>query len=196
MHQKTEPQLLLGDWAARCAAAQKLSPADKTQSVHVNGKPMDSTGIHKQHDSYSVWKRMRERCTSPNCPKFKDYGGRGITVCKRWDSFELFVLDMGPRPSSKHQIDRIENDGNYEPGNCKWATNKENCRHRRSSRYLAYNGEILALCVWADKLGMSEETIASRIKRGWSVDKSLSLPRQDYSDRMRKAWQTRRQKVS
>lgn len=82
---------------------------------------------------YVVWKSMRQRCSDPRGKSYPRYGGRGITICSRWDLFEAFALDMGPRPSPKHSVDRINNDGNYEPGNCRWATAKEQAANRRPS---------------------------------------------------------------
>ena len=93
-------------------------------------------GVHRVPE-YGVWKQMRERCNNPNAKRWKDYGGRGISVCSRWDSFELFLADMGPRPSKLHQIDRWpDNDGNYEPGNTRWATQQQQQRNKRNSRII------------------------------------------------------------
>jgi hypothetical protein len=84
---------------------------------------------------YSVWDAMRQRCTNPNNPVYRHYGGRGITVCERWmHSFRDFLADMGRRPTTKHSIDRIDNDGNYEPGNCRWATQQEQCNNTRRNK--------------------------------------------------------------
>jgi hypothetical protein len=81
---------------------------------------------------YTIWKTMKDRCFRPANPRFKDWGGRGITVCARWrDSFGAFLADMGPRPSTRHSIDRIDNDGNYEPGNCRWATGLQQAANKR-----------------------------------------------------------------
>ncbi len=90
---------------------------------------------HSKHlPEYFIWKGMRQRCSNPRNQKFKDYGARGISVCERWDSFEAFLSDMGRRPSPGHSIDRKNNDGNYEPGNCRWATAKEQAANTRRSR--------------------------------------------------------------
>lgn len=86
---------------------------------------------------YSSWEGMKDRCCNPNNPRYKDYGGRGITVCDRWlHSFENFYTDMGDRPSPTHSIDRIDNDAGYSPDNCRWATKKEQTANRRKPKKL------------------------------------------------------------
>ena len=84
---------------------------------------------------YNNWVAMRQRCSNPNIKHYSNYGGRGISICGRWDSFAAFREDMGPRPSKKHSIDRINVDGNYEPGNCRWATPKEQRKNQRPQDY-------------------------------------------------------------
>ena len=126
---------------------------------------------------YTAWAAIRRRCENPNDGSFSRYGGRGISVCDRWRlSFEDFLEDMGRRPSEFHSIDRIDNSGNYEPSNCRWATDKEQSRNRRSNRVLEYNGEKKCLTEWAEEMNVNSKAIEARLKRGWSVGKSLTTP--------------------
>ena len=127
---------------------------------------------------YATWGRMCSRCTNQNVFEFKDYGGRGIVVCDRWlNSFAAFFEDMGPRPSSKHSLDRIDNNGNYEPGNCRWATRKEQSRNTRASRMLTFMGETKCLTDWAIEIGLSPATLAKRLDYGWSVERAVTTPK-------------------
>lgn len=122
--------------------------------------------------TWRVWRSMRQRCEDSNCKGFAGYGGRGIRVCERWQVFENFIDDMGEAPKGM-QLERIDNDGNYEPSNCKWATRKEQARNRRSTKFVEYRGERMCVSELADKVGMSRGTLACRLKRGVPVEQAV-----------------------
>jgi hypothetical protein len=131
---------------------------------------------------YRAWVSMRNRCFNANDRDYQGWGGRGITVCSRWDSFELFLQDMGPRPSPRHSIDRIDNDGHYEPGNCRWATIDAQNQNRRTTTFVEFNGERRSVSEWARVLGLPQSTLWNRLyDRGWSVERSLTQPRASVS---------------
>jgi hypothetical protein len=126
---------------------------------------------------YQSWASLIERCGNPKRPHWKHYGGRGITVCDRWRSFEAFLADMGPRPSTQHSLDRINNDGPYAPGNVRWATRTEQMRNTRGAKRLTYGGETLCLQAWAERLGCNAAALHSRLFRlGWSLERALTTP--------------------
>jgi hypothetical protein len=120
---------------------------------------------------------MLDRCRNPNYPGFADYGGRGLKVCARWrESFRNFLEDMGHRPSPGHTVERINNDGNYCPENCRWATAKEQANNRRDNVRLTFRGETKTLKEWAEQLGLNYARLKSRHRRGWSASRLLSEP--------------------
>lgn len=125
-----------------------------------------------------AWSNIIARCTNPNHEHFADYGGRGIAVCERWrESFVSFLEDVGRRPSKRHTIDRHPNqNGDYEPSNCRWATMKEQANNRRNNVLLAFQGETLSVAQWTEKLGFREGVIYSRLHAGWSAERTLSTP--------------------
>jgi len=125
---------------------------------------------------YNTWSAMLFRCSNPKAVDYALYGGRGIRVCERWKVIENFIEDMGPRPSVKHSIDRIDNDGNYEPNNCRWATPIEQGRNRRGNRMLTYNGMTLCMAELAEEFGINQVTLSGRLKRGWSVERAITTP--------------------
>lgn len=125
---------------------------------------------------YHVWQQMIQRCENPNERAYHNYGGRGIKVCERWKTFENFIADMGVRDKG-YSLDRIDNDGNYEFSNCRWATTKQQLNNRRNNRILELNGERMTIGEWADKLGIKWDTIRSRVDRyGWTIEKALTTP--------------------
>lgn len=123
---------------------------------------------------YSVWLGMKARCNNPNNADWKSYGGRGIKLVDRWNSFDVFYSDMGPIPSSKYTIERIDNNKNYSPNNCIWATRKTQARNKRNIPLYEYDGKTLCVAEWAEIVGLHPETLRSRIKKGWSIEKALT----------------------
>lgn len=109
--------------------------------------------------TYAIWNGMLERCTNPNATGYKYYGGRGIKVCERWRTFENFYADMGERPSPKHSIDRKDNDGNYEPGNVRWATSFQQARNRSNSVKVLVDGVQVPVHEAAETLGVDPRAI-------------------------------------
>lgn len=123
--------------------------------------------------TYRTWQDMHQRCTNPKNHNFANYGGRGISVCSRWDSFGLFVEDMGKRPP-KHTIDRVNNDGNYEPSNCRWATAKQQRDNQRSCYRVTFNGRTDNITNWARSIGIHPDTLKHRIVAGWPLSLALT----------------------
>lgn len=129
--------------------------------------------------AYYSWLCMKQRCLNPKDPRYKDYGGRGIKVDLRWMGFINFRADMGPRPQGT-SLDRFPNkDGNYEPGNCRWATPKQQQRNMRTNRLIEYRGEKLTVMEWAERFGIPRDTLRARIERGWDLDDAMTR-RVDY----------------
>jgi hypothetical protein len=131
---------------------------------------------------YQKWKGIKRRCFNPNEKQYKDYGGRGITICERWaNNFEAFLLDMGEPPTEYHSLDRIDVNGNYEPGNCRWATSKEQNRNKRTNVTYEYNGQQYFLIELAEKFKIPFSTLAGRIiTLKWSVKKAVETPVASY----------------
>lgn len=125
---------------------------------------------------YKAWAAMKERCLNPANIHFESYGGRGITVCERWrNSFADFIADMGERMSGC-TLERIDNNGNYEPGNCKWATRREQQRNRRCNRILVVNGTAKCISAWAEEMGVTFSVISNRLSYGWSDEEAVLTP--------------------
>lgn len=126
---------------------------------------------------YECWKKIRARCSNKNSPDYPRYGGRGIMVCQRWNSYHNFFEDMGLAPSPKHSIERIKNDGNYEPGNCRWATNKEQANNRDSNVLIKYQGRVQNVKQWCEEIGITYETVRIRMKRlKWTPERAFTTP--------------------
>lgn len=125
---------------------------------------------------HRVWTAMWTRCTNPNSIGYADYGGRGIMVCDRWKDFTAFYMDMGPRPTPQHSIDRRENDGNYEPGNCHWVTADVQARNKRNAVFIEYEGKPQRLVDLAHRFGLSSGHVYGRVRSGWTVEEALTTP--------------------
>lgn len=124
---------------------------------------------------YTAWKNMIRRCSCPTAQAYPFYGGRGIKVCEAWaDSFEAFIADMGPRPSADHSIERLDNDGNYEPGNCVWATQEEQNRNRSNTARYTFYGVEKTIGEWSKETGISVANLHYRIKKGWPHEQVFS----------------------
>lgn len=124
---------------------------------------------------YRIWHGMRQRCRNPNTFRYEDYGGRGISVCKRWNKFVNFYADMGPRPSPEYSLDRINNDGPYKKSNCRWATRQTQSRNGRGCHKIMYRGKNLTIQEWSERYGINRNTLDHRVKRGWDFEVALTL---------------------
>lgn len=151
-------------------------------SVHIVASKNTQHGMNGTR-VHTIWVGMRARCTQESNPNWKNYGGRGIRICNRWlESFEAFLEDMGEPPSPEHSIDRIDNDGNYEPGNCRWATRKEQCNNRRyrtgilTKTAATLNGETRMVREWCDILNLTPTTVRTRLLIGWSPEEAITKP--------------------
>ena len=127
---------------------------------------------------YKIRTKMIERCTNPNCDRYKDYGGRGIKICDEWlNDYDSFV-DWSKMNGYKEglSIDRIDNNGNYEPSNCRWITKREQNRNKRTNKMVTYKGETKPLIVWCEELGLKYDPIHNRLEKRWDVEKAFTKP--------------------
>jgi len=128
--------------------------------------------MNQDRRTKNSWVAMRSRCLNTDHPSYQNYGGRGITVCDKWMTYEGFVEDMGVRPDGL-SLERLDNDGNYEPSNCVWATRKEQNRNHRRNQWIEYNGQKKIIEDWAELTGLNTSTLRKRLARGWSVERAL-----------------------
>lgn len=143
-------------------------------------RPVQNDNLHNKlnmvhsgmsdHPLYSTWNNMFHRCYNPKCKAYKNYGARGIEVCDKWLNFEEFVKDMGNKFLGG-SLDRIDNNGPYSPGNCKWATRKEQNFNKRTNHYLSYNDETKTITQWAKHLGINLASFQKRLKLGLPPEK-------------------------
>lgn len=127
----------------------------------------------KKTPIYAVWNSMISRCTLESCTSYRNYGARGVYVCEKWRKFENFYSDMGDRPDGM-TLERIDNDGNYFPENCKWDTPKNQSRNKRTNRLISYKGETRCLVEWSEIFNLKQNTLSRRLKLGWSLEKAFT----------------------
>jgi hypothetical protein len=171
------------EWLCRCECGTEVLIAQR----HLRGGNTKSCGcwltvrnkLRATHNAsktpeFKTWVAMRHRCEYPRNKMYQDYGGRGIRVCDRWQSFDAFLADMGPRPSPEHSLDRIDNDGNYEPENCRWTTSLVQANNKRNNIRVTFNGETRTVGEWGQRIGVAGDTIKKRIRAGWPLEEALT----------------------
>lgn len=136
---------------------------------------------------WKTWVMMIVRCFDEGHRSYPNYGGRGITVCDEWiNSYVAFTRDMGPKPGRRYSIERMDNNGNYCPENCKWATAKEQARNRRSSRNITAWGQTKTIAEWIESYGISHSAVSARLRAGWTAEDALSVPKRKAAARTNK----------
>lgn len=175
-------------WKCKCECGKEHTTSGvmlrigNVQSCGCYGKEVANVAAKKHGEAskktpeYRVWCGMRSRCMNKDNENYPDYGGRGITICPEWEDFSSFLADMGRRPSLKHTIDRIDVDGNYERGNCRWATWQEQAQNKRNNVWITYDGKTLCVREWERQLGFSVGGIQRRLLNGWSDEESMTTP--------------------
>lgn len=156
----------------KVTARSILSSGDVTSCSECRSFGKDRSK-RKQTIEYKHWSQMRARCR-PNSKDRARYYDRGIGVCETWNDFETFKRDMGPRPTPRHQIDRIDNDKGYGPDNCRWVTVEEQANNRANSSRVTFNGKTQSITQWAREIGIGPKTIHHRLKHGWPVELALT----------------------
>lgn len=173
-------------WICKCSCGKEISVIPASL---INGKTKSCGCLkrtaRKTHGAviggratktYAIWSAMRQRCENPKCKGYSNYGGRGIKVCPRWIKYENFLADMGEKPEGK-SLDRFpNNDGNYEPGNCRWATSKEQMNNTRLTTKLTIEGVTKPLSEWAEESQVSKPTLAFRLRRKWNPKVAVHKP--------------------
>lgn len=147
-----------------CGCLQREEAKEKHTKHGLNGTPV-----------HGAWRHMHDRCRTEKNKEFKNYGGRGISVCKEWSSFEVFFADMGHPPTPNHSLDRVENDSDYSKNNCRWATPTEQSMNRRVARLVSISGVTKPLTAWARELGLKPDTVFSRLAYGWTDYEALGI---------------------
>ena len=155
----------------RSCGCLSIESARKRFTTHGQSSPNETT-------TFRAWSEMLKRCTNTSCKAWNNYGGRGITVCEQWRTFDAFFANMGEKPPGL-ELDRIDNNGNYEPSNCRWATRKEQARNKRTNRIIEYEGRAQCLAAWADEFNLSYSLLYGRLSRGWSIKRAITMPKRN-----------------
>lgn len=175
-------------WLCKCDCGEEVV----ARTSHLNSGGTQSCGCYNKEKSvthggcqtrlYGVYNNIKQRCYNSNNTQYKDYGGRGIRICEEWkvfSSFENWAHLNGYEDTLS--IDRIDNDGDYCPENCKWSTFKEQANNKRNNRYITFNGETRSLAEWSDKTGINYGTLKDRLNTGWTIEEALTTPTIDRS---------------
>lgn len=173
-------------WLCLCDCGNKI----EVMSTHIISGNIKSCGCWKREQTikretkhglhhvreYITWQAIKSRCNNPKNDHYQSYGGRNIKVCPEWENdFARFFKDMGPKPTPKHSIDRIDNDKGYSPDNCRWATRDEQIINRRDTLFLTHNDDTKTVIEWSKITKISYNTLKKRLALGWSAEKALSL---------------------
>lgn len=164
-----------------CRAAYRKKYRDKRRilegrGIRERGDFVKINGVFQTHmPVYWIWMAIKARCSNKKHKEYKNYGGRGISICARWALFEHFYADMGDKPEGM-SIDRKDNDGNYEPGNCRWATPVEQTVNRSTTKYITWEGKTMCVAHWEKYLGFKKSLIRLRLKAGWPLEKVFTAP--------------------
>lgn len=176
----------IGLWLCRCdCGSEKIVEGPSLQYGRtvscgcLNKERVRET--HTKHGAYKTrlyhaWQTMRARCNNPTCKAYRLYGARGIRVCERWESFDAFASDMGEPPFGL-SLDRIDNDGHYEPGNCRWATHREQMLNTRRNVHITIEGETKTVSEWSARYGVPQHRVYCRMSRGWDAVRALTAPK-------------------
>jgi len=165
-------------WLCKCDCGnEKIACGGDLKNGRIKscGCLLRTHGLSK-HSLYPIWNQMTQRCSNIKDRYYKNYGGRGITVCKRWMKFENFLTDMGNPPTDQHQIDRINNNKGYSPKNCHWVTPKQQARNTSRNHMITLDEKTKCLQAWADEFDINPSSIRFRLKSGWSIEKALTKP--------------------
>lgn len=153
-----------------CTNAERFRQQNLERKI-LGNHPCTKHG-HSSERTHVIWRMLVNRCSNPNATNYKDYGGRGITVCPEWLDYEKFLSDMGPAPEGL-TIERLDNDKGYSKDNCVWATAQQQGRNRRSSVMLTYQGRTQSMVAWAEELAISYSAVKQRYRAGKSIEEIL-----------------------